>query len=125
MPLPEDLLALLCQPSLCYVATSMADGSPQVTQTWVDSDGEHALINSVQGHEKVENLARDPRVAVAISDPRAAEANGTARSLDGAATRRRHRRRACSAHGVALLAEAVQPRVAPNGVIVAPDLGCV
>jgi PPOX class probable F420-dependent enzyme len=47
----------------------MADGSPQVTQTWVDTDGEHVLINSVQGHVKVKNLARDPRVAVAISDP--------------------------------------------------------
>jgi PPOX class probable F420-dependent enzyme len=70
VPLPEDLLALLRQRSLCYVATSMADGSPQVTQTWVDTDGEHVLINSVQGHVKVKNLARDPRVAVAISDPR-------------------------------------------------------
>jgi PPOX class probable F420-dependent enzyme len=69
VPLPEDLLALLHQPSLCYVATSMADGSPQVTQTWVDTDGEHVLINSVQGHVKVKNLARDPRVAIAISDP--------------------------------------------------------
>jgi PPOX class probable F420-dependent enzyme len=69
VPLPEDLLALLRQPSLCYVATSMADGSPQVTQTWVDTDGEHVLINSVQDHVKVKNLARDPRVAVAISDP--------------------------------------------------------
>jgi PPOX class probable F420-dependent enzyme len=68
VPLPEDLLALLRQPSLCYVATSMADGSPQVTQTWVDTDGEHVLINSVQGHVKVKNLVRDPRVAVAISD---------------------------------------------------------
>jgi PPOX class probable F420-dependent enzyme len=69
VPVPEDLLALLRQPGLCFVATSMADGSPQVTQTWVDTDGEHVLINSVQGHVKVKNLARDPRVAVAISDP--------------------------------------------------------
>jgi PPOX class probable F420-dependent enzyme len=47
----------------------MADGSPQVTQTWVDTDGEHVLINSVQGHVKTRNIERDPRVAVAISDP--------------------------------------------------------
>ena len=47
----------------------MSDGSPQVTQTWVDTDGEHVLINSVQTHVKVRNIARDPRVAVVISDP--------------------------------------------------------
>jgi PPOX class probable F420-dependent enzyme len=67
--LPEDLLALLREPSTCYLATSMADGSPQLTQTWVDTDGEHVLINSVRGHLKVRNVERDPRVAVAISDP--------------------------------------------------------
>ncbi len=69
MKLPEDLLALLREPSTCYLATSMADGSPQLTQTWVDTDGEHVLINSVRGHLKVRNIERDPRVAVAISDP--------------------------------------------------------
>jgi PPOX class probable F420-dependent enzyme len=47
----------------------MLDGSPQVTQTWVDTDGEHIVINSVQGHQKVRNVERDPRVAVAVSDP--------------------------------------------------------
>jgi PPOX class probable F420-dependent enzyme len=46
----------------------MADGSPQVTQTWVDTDGAHVLINSVSTHVKVRNIARDPRVAVVISD---------------------------------------------------------
>ena len=69
MKLPEDLLALLRQPTQCYLATSMADGSPQVTQTWVDTNGEHVLINTVQGHQKLRNVRRDPRVAVAISDP--------------------------------------------------------
>jgi len=67
--LSEDLLALLRQPSTCYLATAMADGSPQMTQTWVDTDGEHVLINSVQGYVKIRNIARDPRVAVAISAP--------------------------------------------------------
>ena len=69
MQLTDDVLALLRQPSTCYLATVMADGSPQVTQTWVDTDGEHVLINSVQTHLKVRNIVRDPRVAVAISDP--------------------------------------------------------
>jgi PPOX class probable F420-dependent enzyme len=65
--LNTDVLALLRQPSICYLATTMPDGSPQVTQTWVDTDGEHVLINSVETHVKVKNIARDPRVAVAIA----------------------------------------------------------
>ena len=69
MDLSQDLLDLLRQPSTCYIATTMADGSPQLTQTWVDTDGEHVLINSVQGFLKVRNIERDPRVAVAVSDP--------------------------------------------------------
>jgi PPOX class probable F420-dependent enzyme len=67
--LPDALLALLRQPSPCFIATTMADGSPQLTETWVDTDGEHLLINSVQGFQKLKNIERDPRVAVAIVDP--------------------------------------------------------
>jgi PPOX class probable F420-dependent enzyme len=67
--LPEDLIALLRQPSPCFISTSMPDGSPQLTQTWVDTDGEHILINTVDGFQKVRNIRRDPRVAVAVSDP--------------------------------------------------------
>lgn len=69
MKLPDDLLALLRQPSACYIATIMADGSPQLTQTWVDTDGVHVIINTVQGFVKLRNIERDPRVAVAIADP--------------------------------------------------------
>lgn len=69
MKLTEEVLVLLRQPSTCYIATTMDDGSPQVTQTWVDTDGDHVIINSVQGYVKVKNIERDPRVAVAISDP--------------------------------------------------------
>lgn len=69
MKLTEDVLELLNRPSTCYVATTMPDGSPQLTQTWVDTDGENLLINSVEGFRKVKNVQRDPRVAVAVSDP--------------------------------------------------------
>ena len=68
IPLTDDLLALLRQPSSCYLSTIMADGSPQITQTWVDTDGEHVIINTVQGFLKLRNMERDPRVAVAIAD---------------------------------------------------------
>jgi PPOX class probable F420-dependent enzyme len=67
--LPEDLVKLLHQPVLCYLATTMPDGSPQLTQTWVDTDGEHVLVNSVATHVKTKNIRRDPRVALTITDP--------------------------------------------------------
>ena len=69
MELPASLIELLKTPALCYLATTMPAGSPQLTQTWVDTDGEHVIINSVMTHQKVRNIQRDPRVAVAISDP--------------------------------------------------------
>jgi PPOX class probable F420-dependent enzyme len=66
--LTDPLLELLRAPSTCYLATTMPDGSPQVTQTWVDTDGEHVIINTVQGYQKVRNIERDPRVALTVSD---------------------------------------------------------
>jgi PPOX class probable F420-dependent enzyme len=67
--LPEDLIALLRQPSPCFVATVMPDGSPQLTQTWVDTDGKHVIINTVQGFQKLKNVEREPRVAVSVAGP--------------------------------------------------------
>ena len=69
MPMTPDLLDLLNKRSPCFFATIMADGSPQLTETWVDTDGEHVIINTVVGFLKVRNVERDPRVAVAIQDP--------------------------------------------------------
>ena len=71
MNMPDELLALLRRPALCYVATVMPGGGPQLTQTWVDTDGDHVLINIVEGMQKARNLQRDGRVAVAVSDPAA------------------------------------------------------
>jgi len=67
--LPADLVDLLRRPSTCYLATTMPDGSPQLTQVWVDTDGEHVLVNTVQSHQKQRNVERDPRVALTVSDP--------------------------------------------------------
>ncbi|OPX06368.1 PPOX class F420-dependent enzyme [Mycobacterium sp. AT1] len=67
--LPEGLLELLRKPSPCFIATLMPDGSPQLTETWVTTDGENIVINIVDGMQKARNLARDPRVAVNVVDP--------------------------------------------------------
>ena len=70
MPIPQDILDLLRAPSLCFVTTLMKDGSPQTTETWVDTDGEHVVINTVDGYQKVRNISRDPRVTVVVCDPK-------------------------------------------------------
>lgn len=69
MTLPDGLLDLLRRPSPCFLATLMPDGSPQMTQTWVDTDGTHVLVNTVDGHQKVRNIGRDARVALNVADP--------------------------------------------------------
>ena len=67
--LSAHLQQLLQKRVVCFFATIMPDGSPQVTQTWVDTDGTYILINSVEGHQKVRNVRRDPRVMVSVVDP--------------------------------------------------------
>jgi PPOX class probable F420-dependent enzyme len=89
--LVAELMALLRAPSTCYITTLMPDGSPQLTQTWVDTDGDHILINSVVGYQKLRNVERDPRVAVAVSTPSSptryitVRGHVTATTTDGAA----------------------------------------
>jgi PPOX class probable F420-dependent enzyme len=68
MKLPDGFLDLLRKPSPCFLTTLMPDGSPQTTETWVDTDGEHVIINTVQTHLKMRNIERDPRVSVAVCD---------------------------------------------------------
>ena len=60
MALSEQLVALLRKPAVCYVSTTMPDGSPQITQTWVDTDGEHVVINIVQGMQKARTSSATP-----------------------------------------------------------------
>jgi len=47
----------------------MPDGSPQVTQTWVDHEGDLVLINTFEGSQKSRNARRNQRVALTITDP--------------------------------------------------------
>ncbi len=61
---------LLQEKHLAILSTIMRDGSPQATPVWVDVEpnGAHILINTVAGHLKTNNIARDPRVAVTVVD---------------------------------------------------------
>jgi PPOX class probable F420-dependent enzyme len=66
--LPIRLTELLEAPSTCLLSTLNPDGAPQLTEVWVDTDGKNILINTVEGHQKLKNVHRDPRVAVAVLD---------------------------------------------------------
>jgi PPOX class probable F420-dependent enzyme len=79
MDLSDDLVALLRSGSTCFLATTMPDGSPQMTQTWVDTDGSNVIINTVEGYQKVRNVSRDPRVAVSVFDPQSSSRYYTVR----------------------------------------------
>jgi PPOX class probable F420-dependent enzyme len=68
MDLPDRFIDLMRGRNPCFITTLMPDGSPQTTQTWVDTDGAHVIINTVQTHQKMRNIERDPRVSVAVSD---------------------------------------------------------
>jgi len=63
------LVELLKEAAYGQLATLMPDGAPQITQVWLDTDGEHILVNTVVSHQKVRNVRRDPRVAVNVHDP--------------------------------------------------------
>ncbi|GAA0268452.1 TIGR03618 family F420-dependent PPOX class oxidoreductase [Cryptosporangium japonicum] len=71
MPLPDALLEVLRGKAICFVTTLMPDGSPQISQTWADTDGTHVLINTVDTHQKARNIRRDSRVAIGVADPAA------------------------------------------------------
>lgn len=54
--------------NFAFVATSMKDGSPHVTPTWVDIEDSVILINTAIGRVKQKNVARDPRVSLSVAD---------------------------------------------------------
>ena len=66
----DEFIHRLCTEgkNFASLATLMPDGSPQVSVTWVDSDGEYIIINTADGRVKTENMRRDRRVAVSITD---------------------------------------------------------
>lgn len=65
----RGLETLLREPAYAQIATVMPDGSPQLTQVWIDTDGEHILVNTARHRQKVLNVKRDDRVAVNVHDP--------------------------------------------------------
>lgn len=66
MLLDDDVVRLAKGKNLATVVTLMPDGQPQALPTWVDTDGEHVLINTEPQRQRAKNVARDPRITVLI-----------------------------------------------------------
>jgi len=67
--IPDEARHLFEGQTFAHVATLMSDGSPQVSPVWIDLDGDTVVFNTAEGRLKPENLKRDPRVAVSITNP--------------------------------------------------------
>ncbi|HWG62014.1 MAG TPA: PPOX class F420-dependent oxidoreductase [Streptosporangiaceae bacterium] len=66
MALDEDAARLAKGKNLATVVTLMPSGQPQALLTWVDSDGEHILVNTEPQRQRARNVSRDPRITVLI-----------------------------------------------------------
>jgi len=51
---------------LAHVVTLNPDGSPQVTLVWIGLDGDEIVSAHLSDHRKLQNLRRDPRVAISV-----------------------------------------------------------
>jgi len=68
--IPEKYLDLLEQKkAFASLATTMPDGSPQVTPVWFDFSNGLIRINTAKGRVKHRNLKTGARVALSILDP--------------------------------------------------------
>ena len=71
MELPESARELLESDALAHVVTLNPDGSPQVTCVWIGLDGDELVSGHLASTQrKLENVRRDPRVALSVEGTR-------------------------------------------------------
>jgi PPOX class probable F420-dependent enzyme len=67
MELPGSARRLVESDALAHLVTLNPDGSPQVTCVWVGMDGDEIVSGHLAPDQrKLQNAARDPRVALSI-----------------------------------------------------------
>jgi PPOX class probable F420-dependent enzyme len=67
MALPESARDLIRRGALGHLVTIGRDGAPQVTCVWVAFDGDELMTAHLNpGQRKLENVRRDPRVALSF-----------------------------------------------------------
>jgi PPOX class probable F420-dependent enzyme len=66
--LSDEVRALLRGANFGHVATLMPSGAPHSVAVWVGLEGERIAFFTQPASQKAQNLARDPRVAISITD---------------------------------------------------------
>jgi PPOX class probable F420-dependent enzyme len=89
--LPDSAIALIESGAHAHLVTVDPDGAPQVSLVWVGVEGDELLVASLALRRKIQNVRRDPRVALSFEGTGADErgllpylaVNGTARVTEG------------------------------------------
>lgn len=66
--LSADVRGLFESANYAHFATLLPDGSPHNVPMWVDLEGDQIAVLTSPGSRKARNVARDPRVAISITD---------------------------------------------------------
>jgi len=64
--LTDETRAALQAGRLAHLVTVNADGSPQVSIVWIGLDGDEIVCAHLGQARKLQNIARDPRVALSV-----------------------------------------------------------
>ena len=64
----DDVRSLFEGANFGHLATLMADGSPHSVAVWVGLEGDQVAFFTQPQSLKARNIARDPRVAISITD---------------------------------------------------------
>ena len=62
----QSAAEILAGPHLSVLATTNADGSPQLAVIFVKPKGEDILFSTIKGRRKTINMERDPRVSLLV-----------------------------------------------------------
>jgi PPOX class probable F420-dependent enzyme len=66
MKIPQEVRNLIESGHPAHLVTLNPDGSPQVTLVWIGLDGDEIVAGHLPRNRKVQNIERDPRVAISI-----------------------------------------------------------
>lgn len=91
--LSDEALALIGSDSVATLVTLNADGAPQITAAWIGIEDGEIVFGTIPDQRKLENLRRDPRIAITLQGDRVNEwglreylvIDGTARVTEGGA----------------------------------------